>query len=206
MRRAHDPSCLRRRGLWLCRHPQQQAGDARGLRGQRQLAAGDEIELARLAPDLEHDDAQRIAGQRIGGGPQRGVHVGGAHGHEEARIETEFGQSAHRQRARFNFGEILPYPHQRPPCARPPRKACDKTRRRGALPAGIGEHLVHRPDSKAALQRRVRIGMPERHPARGVRIAMRLDALDAAAQGRKRAHACAGHAPLLRSLGRHWFS
>jgi hypothetical protein len=30
---------------------------------------------------------------------------------------------------------------------------------------------------------------------------MRLDALDAAAQGRKRVHAGAGHAPLLKNLG-----
>lgn len=115
MRRAYDPSCLRRRGLWLRCHPQQQAGDARGLRGQRQLAAGDEIELTRLAPDFQHHDAQRIAGQRVGGGPQRGVHVSRAHRHEEARIDTELGPSAHRQRAGFNFGEILTHPHQRPP-------------------------------------------------------------------------------------------
>jgi hypothetical protein len=36
---------------------------------------------------------------------------------------------------------------------------------------------------------------------RGVRIVMRLDALDAAAQSRKRARACAGHAPLLGKVG-----
>jgi hypothetical protein len=181
MRRAHDPSRLRRRWLWLSRHPQQQAGDARRLRGQRQLAAGDEIELPRLAPDFQHDGAQRIAGERVGGGPQRGVDIGGAHRHQEARIETEFGQSAHRQRARFNFGEILPYPNQRPPCRRPSRKARDKTRRRGAVPACIGKHLVHRTHGEAALQRGIRLGMTERHPARRVRIAMRFDALDAAA-------------------------
>jgi hypothetical protein len=111
MRRAHDPSGLRRRRLWLGSYPQQQAGDAGGLGCQRQLAAGDEIELTRLPPDFQHHGAQRIAGQRVGGGPQRGIDIGGAHRHEETRIETEFGQSVHRQRARFNFGEILPYPH-----------------------------------------------------------------------------------------------
>jgi hypothetical protein len=40
--------------------------------------------------------------------------------------------------------------------------------------------------------------MTERHPVRGVRIVMRLDALDAAAQSRKRVRACAAHAPLLK--------
>ena len=198
MRRAHDPSRLRRRGLWLRRHPQQEAGDAGSLRRQRQLAAGDKIELPRLAPDLQHDDAQRIAGQRIGGGPQRGVDIRRAHRHHQTRIETEFGQSPHRQRARFNFSEILSHPQQRPPCRHPSRKARDKTRRRGTLPAGIGEHLVHRAQSEAALQRRIGVGMAKRHPVRPARLAVRFDALDAAAQGRKRARACAGHAPLLR--------
>jgi hypothetical protein len=154
--------------------------------------------VARFAPDLQHDGAERIAGQRVGGGPQRGLHVGGAHGHEEPRIETEFGQSAHRQRARFNFGKILPYPHQRPPCGHPPRKPRDKTRRRGALPATFREHLMHRAQGETALQHRIRIGMPERDPARRIRFAMRLDALDAAAQTRKRVRACAAHAPLLK--------
>jgi hypothetical protein len=170
MRRAHDPSRLRRRGLRLRRHPQQQAGDARGLRRQRQLAAGDEIELSGLAPDFEHHSAKRIAGERVGRGPQCGVDVGCAHRHHKAWVETEFGQPAHRQRARFNFGKILPHPNQRPPCRHPPGKACDKTGRRGTLPAGFREHLVHRAQGKTALQRRVGVGMSERGPAGQIRI------------------------------------
>jgi hypothetical protein len=39
------------------------------LRSQRQLAAGDQIKLPRLAPDLQHHDANGIASQRVGGGP-----------------------------------------------------------------------------------------------------------------------------------------
>ena len=38
-----------------------------------------------------------------------------------------------------------------------------------------------------------------------MRIAMRLDALDAAAQTRKRACACGAHAPLLQKFGRYRF-
>ena len=200
MRRAHDPSRLRRRGLRLRRHPQQQAGHAGGLRRQRQLAAGNEIELTGFAPDLEHDGAERIAGQRVGGGPQRGLHVGGAHRHEEPRIETEFGQSAHRQRARFDFRKILPDPQQRPPCGHPSREACDEPRCRGALPATFTKHLVHRAQGEAALQRRIRLRMPKRGLARRIGIAVQLDAFDAAAQIRKRVHACAGHAPLLKEM------
>jgi hypothetical protein len=66
MRGAQHPSRLRSRGQRLRCHPQQQAGDAGRLRGQRQLAARHEIELPRLAPELEHDGAERIAGERIG--------------------------------------------------------------------------------------------------------------------------------------------
>jgi hypothetical protein len=113
------------------------------LRGQGQLTAGDEIELPRIAPDFQHDGAERIAGQRVGGGPQRAIDIGCAHRHKQARIETEFGQSAHRQRARFNFGKILPHPDQRPARGDPSRKACDEPRRRGAL-MSLGEYFVHR--------------------------------------------------------------
>jgi hypothetical protein len=203
MRRAHDPPGLRRRGHRLRRGSQQQAGDAGGLRRQGQLAAGDEIELARLSPDLEHDGAERIAGQRVGGDPQRGVDVISAHRHQQAGIETEFGQSAHRQRAGFRFAEILAHPEQWPPRRRPPGKACDKTRRGSTLPAGCREHLVHRAERKAAPQRRIGLAMAERHLARRIRLAVRLDALDVAAQTGKRAHACAAHAPLLAIWGRH---
>ncbi len=191
MRRAHDPSGFRGRGQWLRRHPQHQAGNAGHLRGQRQLAAGDEIQLSRLAPDFQHHDAERIAGQRVGRRLQRGVDIRRAHRHQQARIEPEFGQPAHRQRTGFDFGKILPDPHQRPPCRGPSHQAHDKTRRGGAVPS-CGEHLVHRAQREAALQRRIRVGMAERHPVRPVRSAVRLDALDAAAQSRKRVRACGG--------------
>ena len=153
--------------------------------------------MSRFAPDFQHHDAKRIAGQRVGGDPQRGVHIRRAHRHQEARIKTEFGQSAHRQRTRFNFSEILTYPHQRPPGRRPsreprpPREAHDEPGCRGTLPS-LGEHLVHRADGEAALQCSIHVNMTECHPVRQVRIAMRLDALDAAAQSRKRARACGG--------------
>ncbi len=146
--------------------------------------------MPRAAPDFQHHDANCIAGQRIGGGPQRGIDIGCAHRHEATRIEAEFGQPAHGQRAGFNFGKILPHPHQRPPRGHPPRKPCDESGGRSALPAGFREHLVHRGSGETALQYRVRVRMTERHAARGARPAMRFDALDAPAQIRKRVRAC----------------
>jgi hypothetical protein len=187
MRRTHDPPGFGRRRLGLSRHPQHEAGDARGLRGQRQFAAGDKIELPGLAPDLQHDHANRIAGQCVGGGPQGVVHIGCAHGDEKTWIETKLSQSAHRHRARFNLREILPYPQPWPMAGQSACKGGGKTGRRGTLPAGFRKHLVHGSQSEPTPQRRIGIGMPERHLLRGIRFPMRLDALDLGAQSRKSA-------------------
>jgi len=135
------------------------------LRGQRQFAAGCEVELSRLAPDFQHDGANRIADQRVGGRPQRALHVGCAHAHEKTRIKTKFGQPAHRHRTRFNLCETLPYPHQWPPASGAAGKSGNKTGRRSALPAGLRKHFVHDAQGEPALQRRIGIGMPEPHPA-----------------------------------------
>lgn len=124
-----------------------------------------------FAPEFQHHRAKRIAGQRVGGGAQRSVDIGGAHGYQTARIEAEFGEASHRQRAGFDLGKILPDPHQRPPCGYAPREACesrkprDEPGRHGALPS-LGKHLMHGRQREAALQRHIGLGMPERH-ARG---------------------------------------
>ncbi len=196
MRRLHDPSGLRCRGRWLRRNAQHQTGDAGGLRCQCQLAAGDEIELPRFAPDFQHHGPHRIAGERVGRRPQCIIHVGRAHTHQPSRIEAEFGQPAHRQRAGFDFGKILAHPHQRALCRQPSREARDETGRRAAL-SSLGKHFMHRADGEPAAQHRIGAGMAERHPVEGMRFAMRLEAFDAPSQIRKRVRACAAHAPLL---------
>ena len=199
MRRAHDPSCLRRRGPRLRRHPQQQCSDAGGLCGQGELAAGDEIELTRLPPDFQHHGAERIAGQRVGGGPQRGVGVSGAHGHHETGIETQFAKPAHRQRAGFEFRKILPYPDQRPARCDPPREAGDEAGCRSTL-MSLGEHFMHRRHRKPAPQHSIRGRMSERDLVEVMGIAMRLQPLDTPSQTRKRACVCGAHAPLLKEI------
>jgi hypothetical protein len=109
---------------------------------QCQLAAGDQVELPCLAPNLQHDSTHRIAGQRVRSGPQCTVHIRCAHAHEKTRIKTELGYPAHRQRARFNFGKILSHPHQRPLRDHSRCEPRDKTGCGGTLPASLGEHLV----------------------------------------------------------------
>jgi hypothetical protein len=60
----------------------------------------------------------------------------------------------------------------------------------------LGEHLMQRGHCEPAVQHRIRLGMAKRHAPWAMQIAMRLDALDVAAQSFERVHACAGHAPL----------
>ena len=186
MRRAHDPSTFRGRRRGLRRKPQQQRGDAGSLRRQGQLAAGDEIELPRLAPDLQHDGAERVASQRIGSRPQRAFDVEGAHRHQRTRIEAELGKPMHRQAACFELAKILPYPDQRPPCTDPRGESNDEAGRGCAVPAAFGKHLMQRALREPALQRRIGLAMAERD-AVWRDSAMRLDALNARAQSRKRA-------------------
>ena len=186
-RRTHDPSRLRRRGDRRGCDPEQKCGHARALGSQRQLAAGDEVELSRFTPDLQHHDANGIAGERIGRRAQRVFRIGCAHAHHAARIKAKFGQPAHRQHARFAFGKILPHPDQRPARCKARREGCNKSACRRALPAAFAKHLVQRAKGEPPLQRRVRVPMSQRHPARPASVARGLDALDAATQGRKRA-------------------
>jgi len=193
MRRAHDPSRLRggrrRRGP----HPQQQRGDPGGLRGQSQLAAGDKVELPRLAKGLQHHGTECIAGKRIRRGAKCSLDIGGAHGDEQARIEAKLGKAARRQRTGFHFGKILPHPDQRFARGNPsgdPRK--ETGRGRALVP--LGKHLMHGGKRQPAAQHGIGAPVAERDLVEPVHLAGRLDPLDAAAQGRKRVLACAGHA------------
>lgn len=196
MRGAQHPSRLRRRGQWLRGHPQQKPGDAGRLRSQRQLTARHQIELPGLAPELEHDGAERIAGERIGRGAQRALYVSRTHHHHVAWFEAELGEPAHRQRAGFKFREILPHPQQRPAHRNAARKPGDKTRRGRAL-TPLAKHLVDRRAREPAFQGAVHLAVAERDAVVMMHDLRRLDPFDLAAQGRKRAHACA-HARLLK--------
>ena len=156
------------------------------MRRERQFAAGDQVELSRLAPDLQHHSANRIAGQCVGDCAQRMVHVGGANADEKARIEAKFSEPAHRQGARLDFGEILPDPNHGPPHGHPACEAGDKACGGRTLPPGFRKHLMHRPQREPALQACVGLRMPEHDPSWRIPLAMNLKTmglktLDAAA-------------------------
>jgi len=186
MRRTQHPSRLGSRWQRLRGHAQHQTGDAGRLRSERQLAAGDEIELPDIAPELEHHGAERIAGERIGRAAQRALDIGRAHHHHTARIEAELGEPAHRQRARLYLRKVLPHPQQRPLRRHAPCEAHDKARRGGALPS-LAKHLVDCRACEPALQHAINRAVAERDAILLMHDLRRLDALDLAAQGRKRA-------------------
>jgi hypothetical protein len=70
----------------------------------------------------------------------------------------------------------------------------------------FGKHLMHRGERETAPQRRIGTGVAERGLVERVAITMRFEALDVAAQGRKRVHACAHHAHCSQDFDRSWFS
>ena len=148
---------------------------------QRQLAAGDEVELLRLAPDLQHDSAHGITGQGVGSCPQCLINIGCADGDETARIEPKLRKPVHQDGAGFDFREILPDPYKRPPRGHAACKPRDKAGRRRALPSRFRKHLMQRAQSEPALQVCIGLDVPERHLAQATCRAMRLDALDVAA-------------------------
>jgi hypothetical protein len=134
--------------------------------------------MPRLAPDLQHHGAQRIAGQRIGRRPQRTFRIGCAHSHQTARIEAELGKPAHRQRTHLAPGKIRGDPQQRPPPQDPRGEPKHKSGRAGAVPASLREHLMHRAQGKPALQGLIGLGMAQRSAAGRGHAVMRLKTLD----------------------------
>ena len=166
MRRAHDPSGLRGRRPRLRRHPQHQSGrhlklarpmSACGWRQDRAVAPRPRLP-ARRRPPHRRRARRRPSATR--------VDIGRAHLTRRARIQTEFGKSAHRERARFNFREILPDPDHRTPRRRPSLKSRDEAGRHTALPSGSANTSCTAPMAKPALQRSHPHPHVQRHPAR----------------------------------------
>ena len=161
MRSAHDPARLGRGSLRGRAKPQHQGGDTAFACGQRQLAAGDEIERARFTPDLGDDGAERVAGKTVGGGTQYDVRRRRTHDNKVTRIEPQFGKACHRQVAGLDRGEVLSDPEHealalRQASRQPEREA------RGCRGLRACKHLMHAAQGKPALQRGIGAGVAQR--------------------------------------------
>ena len=165
-------------GCGCGRDPQHQAGDAGSLRGQGQLAAGDQIELPRLAPDFQHHraDARRRPAHR------RRCATRYRH-RPRARVTSRRGsrpssaKPAHRQRAGFNLGKILAHPDQRTPRRQPSRQSPRRIPSPRALCRPSENTSCTAPVARPPRKHRIRAGMAERHPMQRMRIARRLQAV-----------------------------
>jgi len=154
------PSSLGRRRLGFRRHPQQQPVTPEACAA-GSACAGTMVEACWRLAQTSHDAA--LAGQRVGGRPQPQLPHRRRHRHERRGSRPSFGQPLIDTRPDSNLGEILPYPHQRPPCRRPARKPRDN-RVAAALcrPASANTSCVA-PKARPPCHAGVGIGMPERH-------------------------------------------
>jgi hypothetical protein len=148
-------------GLGRGRHPQQQGHDAGGLGRQEEAAAGGQVELARLAPGLDHDGAERRAARGFRARPEHALAVACPHQQHLRRIEPELGEARRMQGAGLGIEEILPCPEQRAP-------ACGLQRQGGGETGGGGEvgrsrrvDLVQSGSGEAAAERLVERRRPE---------------------------------------------
>ena len=165
MCRTDNPARLGGGGLRRGSKPQHQGGDAALAGGERQLAARDEIERARLAPDLGNDRAERVAGKTVGGGTQYDFRRRRTHDYNLPRIETELRKTTHGQIAGLQRGKILPDPeHEAFALRDPPRQPQRKARGRCGLPTGSRKHLMHCAKRDAAFQRGIDACSPKRVP------------------------------------------
>ena len=114
-----------------------------------------------LAPDFQHHGADRIAGERVGGGAKGVLDITRPHRHQAARIKPELGEPAHREPAHLALSKILPHPDQWPVRRHAPRQPRDKAGGRSALPAALAKHLMDRAARKPALQHGIGLGMAE---------------------------------------------
>lgn len=158
-------------------------GDA-GLRGgERQAAAGDKIDILRIAPELEHDRAERPAGQSFQSRPQAAIRIGRAHDHNALRIETEIEQPRHRKLAERERREILANPENGTAAGNPYRQSGRKTRGRHALPFLRCEDFMQDAGFQPALQDGIRARMPERYHGIGPNQRLGFEAGNGSPQG-----------------------
>lgn len=201
--RAQAPARLGARRRGRPGQPRHDGRDARFARRQGQLAAGDGIEGADGAPELQHHRPERAAGKRVGGDPQRGFSIRRPREHEPARIDPEFGEPRCRDFPRLEGGEILPHPQDRPARRRSPRQTSREADDGGRLPAIGGMDLMQDAKREAAPEGVVSGRMAESHAA--TRAALRAgapgggnarlktaDALAQCRERRSRKMGCAG--------------
>jgi hypothetical protein len=122
---------------------------------QREAAAGGEVELSGLAPDLQHDRAEAGAARGAFGRAQGARRVLGPHQHGAVRRETEIGEAGRMKAAGFDIDKLLPRPDDRSRAGYAQGDAQGEGERRRSVGHGGGIDLVQGRAFDPAAQSRV---------------------------------------------------
>ncbi len=158
---AHQPARFRRAGLGLRIEAQEKSGDGFLRAGERQPAAGHQIENFRRARNLDDDGAQGRAGQRIICRAKSLGRIADAQQQHTRRINSKLKKPGCRKLAEFEGGKILADPEQAFARGHSGGEAGCKTRGR-RLVANCGENLMQHAAFKPALQAKISGGVAER--------------------------------------------
>lgn len=150
---------------------QQQRSDARGFRGQRDPAAGGQVEHARVAPQLDHRRADARATHDVDRRAQQRDRIGEQDQHDPPRVDADRGEAGGMDRA-APLGRLLAQPDERA------RRRADEPGEHRGKPCGAprvfrlaGKQFVQPPAREPAADRGVDSGMAERDGRGPCRIA-----------------------------------
>lgn len=151
------PAGLCRTGHGLHRDAQQQDGDTVRFRRQHQPSADGQVDSLRLAPEVDHDCADRPAVQRIIGGTQQRRGIMRRHEQTVARVQPDFTQAMRVDRP---TAAANAQPCER--SANPPRAHGGKPGRAGSIIALRRNNFMQPGTGKTAAQHLVNLVMPQR--------------------------------------------
>lgn len=159
-RGCHPPARVGGAGCRIGVHPQQQRGDARLLRRQRQAAAGGQVQLRRAAPDFEQQRAKGGASQGFDRRPQQHRLVPHRADQQMRRVDPQSRKAGSIRRGLTRgCGGTQPQGH-----GVRPGKAREDQRKSGGrrLSAFAGEKFMHPAARQSSAQRPVDQSMAKR--------------------------------------------
>lgn len=162
-RGANEPACFGGARFWLGHHAQEKSSHAGLRRGEHEPAARGEIEDFRRARDLDHDGAERFAGERVQCRAQGRSRIVRAQQKHPRGIKPQFQQAERRKLTFFERGEIWPQPQHVPLRCHAGGKRYRKAARRSLIPGRGRVNLVQGALLDAALEAGIGCRMAQRH-------------------------------------------
>ncbi len=161
--RPDEPARFGGAGMGFGRKTQKKCADTFPRRGQREAAAGNEIESFRHARNFDHHGAQHDAGKRIVRGAQGTRRIADPQEQNPRGVESQLEKTRGGKLAELESGEIPAYPKKRFALGRPHGRCRRKTARRRFASCFRRKDFMQSAAEKPALQTRIGGGMAERH-------------------------------------------